>query len=175
MKKTRWLKSPKTTNEKKQNQDGWCRPKRRPNNLVDRWDDKPHCYQKSWKKFRRKQYYINGRGQKHSIILPSKTRIWILEEYFKNHNIPYRIERIKESRIICIPIRKNRQIGKVPNYITKHIWVRGKLKSTIKHQSGYRIIYEWYIDGYKKCRRTFLKEYKVIWWNNKNIGIEYII
>jgi hypothetical protein len=175
MKKAHWLKSPRTFNEKRQNQDGWCRPKRRPNNLVDRYDDRPHGYQKSWKKFRKTQYHTNGRGQKHSVILPAKTQIFELECYFKDHNIPYKIREIKESKIYTRPIRKKRVLYKAPNYVIKYVWIDKKIKQIKVHQAGYRNVYKWYNDGYKQCSQAYLKEYEVTWWSNKDIGIEYLI
>lgn len=52
----RRLRRPKTAHEKRANQDGWNRPGRNAHNLPSAWDDVWRPVQRSWKKFRKKQY-----------------------------------------------------------------------------------------------------------------------
>lgn len=50
------MRHPKTTQERRQNQDGWSRPARRPHNLPDYRDEFWVRTQKSWKSHRQEQY-----------------------------------------------------------------------------------------------------------------------
>ena len=50
---------PKTTQEMRANQDWeWCRPARRPHRLPSLYDDIFKFSTKTWKRYRRKQYYV---------------------------------------------------------------------------------------------------------------------
>jgi hypothetical protein len=53
-----WLRNIRTTQERKNNQDGWCRAKRRPHRLPNAWDDIPRrdVYDRSWKRHRKHQW-----------------------------------------------------------------------------------------------------------------------
>ena len=51
-----YLRHPRTAQEQRANQDGWCRPSRRPKNLVDSRDDIKVLRIKNWKLRRRNQY-----------------------------------------------------------------------------------------------------------------------
>lgn len=50
------LRHPKTTSERRDNQDGWGRPCRNKQNLPNAWDDMPIHHQRTWKKFRKHQW-----------------------------------------------------------------------------------------------------------------------
>jgi hypothetical protein len=52
----KYLRTPRTTQERRASQDGWGRPCRNLHNLVNAWDDiwKPH--QRCWKEFRKTKY-----------------------------------------------------------------------------------------------------------------------
>ena len=100
-----WLRRPKTTAERRANQDGWCRGKRRPCNLANAYDDWPTTTTKSWKDKRKTQHYTGGRGEHHWVRIDKVTDchtwlrwyhspLWNLEEYLKEHDIPYRISTI---------------------------------------------------------------------------------
>jgi len=49
---------PKTQQERKHNQEGYCRPRRRPHSLVDNWDDiyRSDRFDRNWKRHRKTQY-----------------------------------------------------------------------------------------------------------------------
>ena len=48
---------PKTGQEKRQNQNcEYCRPARRPHNLIDVWDDDIRQADRCWKRYRKTQY-----------------------------------------------------------------------------------------------------------------------
>ena len=170
----RWYRHPRTTAERRANQDGWCRARRNSNNLPNTWDDRPTTITKSWKDRRKKQYYIGGRGKRHEIFLDSKYYEWNLENYFKDHNIPYKIEEIKrgytkiwyqteESIFLTYKERKykyTKRNGKVIEYFyTVPVYETVKLDPPIPH-----------IRHYSK-----VVGYKVTWWSNKDIGIDRII
>ena len=59
----RYYRKPKTTNEKRQSIEHkkYIRPKRKMNNLVDSYYDKPICRQKNWKsKTKKRKQYLKG-------------------------------------------------------------------------------------------------------------------
>jgi len=136
--KYRCYRHPKTRNEKKQNQDGWCRAKRRPAHLADAWDDSAICHQRSWKKSRKKQYHENGRGKKHITYINDDSPIlkYRLERHFERIGIPYRIEQVKT--VYYVSHYGNRPLS-------------------------------------KEMKRSKIIWHKIIWWSNKNIGIEKVL
>jgi hypothetical protein len=162
-------------NEARQNQEGWCRAKRRPANLPDSWDDRSRCIQDTWKVKRKTQYHIGGRGKKHTIVFDRKIKEWILQEYFEKHNIPYKIESVNESYMRKFPIRKKIIVAQVPKYVIKYIWQGRKLIAAQQHQVGYKDIVEWKTVGYTYKPVNYVIGYKVTWWSDKDIGIEYIM
>lgn len=96
-----YYRSPRTTQEKRNNQENWHRAKRSPCNLPDLWDDiyahKDNC----WKSKRKKRYRPNKRGQMHSLIIPYYDFCnWQLEEYFKENNIPVKTEMISRTYLV---------------------------------------------------------------------------
>lgn len=46
----------RTTQERRANQEGWCRGRRKPHRLPNAWNDYPMYAQRCWKKYRRTQY-----------------------------------------------------------------------------------------------------------------------
>lgn len=91
---------PKTTQEKRHNQENWHRGKRSPSILVDSYDDIRVYEDKSWKSKRKTQYRSNKRGKKHSLIISYwDFDTWSFEEYFKENNIPYMIEDICQIKM----------------------------------------------------------------------------
>jgi hypothetical protein len=70
----------RTTAEKRANQDGWCRAKRRPCKFGRRlWDDRPTVVTKSWKDKRKTQHYPGGRGEHHWVRIEEEKdcRSWL--------------------------------------------------------------------------------------------------
>ena len=171
----KYYKTPHTRNEARQNQEGWCRPKRRPAHLADSWDDRPRCIQNTWKVKRNKQYHTGGRGKKHTLILDRNVKEWILQEYFEEHNIPYRIEDVKQSYMRRWPIRRRVVVGQRPYYIKKYIWAGRKLKTIETHQIGYEDIFEWKTIRYEDKPISYTVGYRITWWSDKDIGLEHII
>jgi hypothetical protein len=182
----KWYQSPKTRNEARQNQgdeyikkNPWCRAKRRPHNLPDPWDDKPRGHQKSWKKFRKTQYHTCGRGKEHTVeIGPYDIHEWHFTEYLTEHGIPYRMDSIKEFYNYKKPIWKRVQDAtKTPVY--RHVRVKDE-----DSRSGYTWSYQivrweykshWEKDGWEMTRAYRVIGYRITWWADKDIGIEYIL
>lgn len=56
----KWLRNMRTTQERRANQDGFCRAKRRANVLVNAWDDvvRQDMDHRSWKRHRKHQYKV---------------------------------------------------------------------------------------------------------------------
>lgn len=56
--RSRCHRRPKTTQERRANQDGWCRPSRRPRQLPNAWDDlmRGDIDYRSWKYYRKNQW-----------------------------------------------------------------------------------------------------------------------
>ena len=181
-----WCRNPRSTYERRANSDPevqeYVRGKRMPMNLPDTWDDKPTTTTKCWKDKRKTQYYPDGRGKKYEIVLKDEKRwgpIWRLEEYFREHDIPYRIENIEKNYRFKRVIRTKRVLDHtIPYYYWKYEYVDGKFIYTRQHQIGYREIFKeipldkpivrWY-------NGTRLVGHRVIWWYDKDIGIDRII
>ena len=103
---------PKTTQERRINDSDehreYVRSKRRGKNIPHAWDDIPVAAwdeRRCWKSNRKQQYRVGGRGTKHELLIPKgydRFRYWWnseyrLEEYFKQHDIPYNKERLYET------------------------------------------------------------------------------
>lgn len=117
----RWYRRPRTTNEKRQNQERkYVRGKRLPKSLPETWDDIPLRLQKSWKKTRKTQYSIvdkfpkppakdKSKYEKHKNrksdphvecrwshrACPECKIAW--QKYYKERRQAYKIERAKEA------------------------------------------------------------------------------
>ena len=90
-----YYRSPKTTQEKRANQENWHRGKRSPRKLGDTYWDIPVSQDNCWKTKRKKQYHRKPDYVKHSLILPyNYFNYWELMEYFDECNIPYKQENI---------------------------------------------------------------------------------
>lgn len=187
-KSIKWYRSPRSAAEKRINADPeitkYVRAKRRAHNLPDSWDDYPITVTKSWKDRRKTQYYPNGRGDKHVIILGPKWtcgKLWELEEYFKSHDIPYSIRSLCETNTKII----NKQrvwtiIGGEWAWINHKIRPKGARKHlTIwKPKLYWKSIWGWtWIDLPKPrtIHNRIYKGYEVTWWSNKDIGIDHIL
>lgn len=171
-----YYRHPRTRAEARANQEGWERPSRRPHLLPTNYDDIYPTKEKSWKAKRKTQYHTGGRGKEHSIIVDADfTYEWDLTDYFKKYDIPYRVEHIRESKMKKFRKWKRVSIGHWPVYRTEHyrneegklVWV-----SKFSHHSEK---FEWVEDGWEWKNVSVLIAYKIIWWYNKDIGIDYIL
>jgi hypothetical protein len=175
---------PRTNNEKRANQDEYegnvkiqamCRGKRRPRNLADAWDDKHRCCQRSWKVRRKKQYRGYKRGEEHSVFLEGWCGIWRMQEYFEKHDIPYKIEKVTEPYTYKAEIRSKVVKRQVPNYVYKWVYKDKKLVREIQHQAGYTNEYEYVVIGYQTVQGKRLLGYNLVWWSDKDIGIDFVL
>lgn len=155
----------------------WGRSSRSQHEL-DPWTfDKFHGREKSWKKKRRRQYREESRNkqEEHVVWLEDRLNTWGLEEWFVDHDIAYKIEWVFETRMgvqkygwrkVC-PTRfssnlkrhgvKNKDgCGEDENPYTYYRYVWGKLLNSKPQPIQYR-------------------RYKLTWWSNKDIGIEYVL
>jgi hypothetical protein len=136
----------------------WGRPKRNSYRL-DPWNHEPrHERQKSWKRKRIYQQRSRSELQEHGIYIDDKNFFsWYIEEWFDDHDIPYKIEEIREPRYrIVYGYWTSKIIQPHPNRI--------ELKRTyIKYEIPKRYKYSKTIG------------WNLIWWSNKDIGIEYIL
>ena len=157
---------PRTRNEMRANQEGWERPRRRPHLLPDTYDDLyPNADRKSWKAKRKTQYHPGGRGKHHQIRIEEDhyyrcrwSKIWVLERYFKDHKIPYRIETKRRFRW-----REYHSVIEV-GFETVTVGKFSYRKSIFKRVPTGEYYRSYYID-----------HYIVHWWYNKDIGFDYII
>lgn len=161
----RWYRHPKTTAERRANQDGWSRARRNQKNLVDYYDDIPISTSKSWKDKRKTQYRPEGRGKRHEIYVDSCYYEWEIAEYLRNHDIPHHIETICKRHV-----RYRWQYTKSVFVGYKEIILRDKTYWWPKWET---------VDLEKPiCRKAYWSEtlgYKITWWSNKDIGIDYIL
>ena len=171
-----YYRHPRTRNEMRANQEGWERPCRRPHLLPDTYDDLWPHHEKGWKAKRKTQYYPGGRGKEHSITVDADfTYEWDLTEYFKKHDISYRLEYVSESRMRKFKKWKRvKQPWRRAIYHTRRtkkdgetIWIRTFLR--------YEDEYIWKQDGWEWKNVRDIVAYKLIWWYDKDIGIDYIL
>jgi len=147
--------------------------------VLTNWDYRDRHYirdKKSWKRKRDKQYHVDGRPQKHVIVIPDgRCRTWLLSQYLEKHDIPYRILPRREKRVSVYWQTEERKLWyNVPVY--HHVFQDGKLVTS--HQIGYRHVYHYVplatpIRKEREYRTTV--EYEVAWWSNKDIDIEKIL
>ena len=161
-----YYRRPKTTAERRANQEGWCRGKRRPHVLIDSWADQYSCCQKTWKTKREKQYHTGGRGERHVIIItPLRDSSWrwptalgSLEIYCEDHNIPFSVETIRGF-----------------NWKRNYRWVktgteRRNIGTFFYTNPVHTMVY---MPGFFKSH--YIQHYVFTWWSDKDIGLEYII
>lgn len=181
---SKYYRNPRTRNEERHNQDeyegsskqqAWCRAKRRPCHLADSWWDKHSCVQKTWKEHRKTKYRPGRRGKTHSITLKEWRDEWKLIDYLESHDIPHRIEEIKQGcGTYKQPIWKKKVIGKKPIYRTRYEKING-VKTLTTKLWFYADDVRWVKVGYKEYPQTRIVGYKITWWYDKDIGIEYIL
>lgn len=184
---TKHYRHPRTTQERRENgkrRNNWGRAKRNQANLVSAWDDIHIRTQKTWKLKRRHQYRDKSRGTRHTLFLPNSSRkswgfwidTWALREYLNSHDIPFCIEDKwnKEERVYTheYVYTYNKPI---PYIEVQH--GKNKTQRLIEHEY-LRSTDEWVLMPLKKPRITYwctLLGYKLTWWSDKDIGIEYIL
>ena len=113
-----YFRNPKTTQERRANQDRkYVRGKRLPNSLPNGWDDLCYSYTNSWKDKRKTQYRAGKRGKKHTIVIKASWHVswqlgWKIAEYMEKHNISYTFDRSKiYSDTTIINYWTNKDIG----------------------------------------------------------------
>lgn len=162
-----WMRHPRTTAERRANQDEWARPKRRPHLLPNTYDDIWVRSSKSWKEKRKKQYYTGGRGKHHHVRIDKEclryyqsAKIDLLVDYFKDYDIPYRIDVYHKFRWVE---RFNWEWD--GTYETITLWEDYSYKRKV-HKKKYtgEFYRQWYIDYYV-----------VHWWYDKDIGLDFIL
>lgn len=170
-----WCRKPRTTAEKRANQDReFVRGKRLPSSLPSWYDDIPSIKTRSWKDHRKTQYRAGGRGKKHVMIFDklSWREQWALEEYFKDHEIPYNFEELKYKERRKYYIRTERvKAYQVPAYTFS-------FNPAKRHQIGYRWIYKDIPLDKPKVRwynYSVTTGYRLVWWSDKDIGIDFIL
>jgi len=186
-----WHRAPRTTQERRVNgkRSKWGRAKRNQVNLVNHWDDKCPTYQKTWKVKRNHQY--RNRGQQHTTFLPNDgskswrfwVNIWDLEEYFDDHNIPCRIEKVEKiERRVQTHQKVWRCVGYEPYTYQRIVRPRknGAKKTLTRYEThtSWRGVYDWVtikLERPRETRWSTLLGYRVTWWSDKDIGIDYIL
>lgn len=157
----------------------WGRAKRanRVHTTFIDYDRGPRTHRRSrktWKNRRDKQYHVDGRQTKHEIVISPDRHEWLLSEYFKKHDIPYRITPRREQRTGVRWIKDKRTAVFRPRYV--HRYVNGQFIAT--HQIGYELHYYW-IPLETPIRKEYTYyvtvDYTVTWWSNKDIDIEKIL
>jgi len=184
---------PRTTQERRANgkRSKWGRARRSQANLVDTYDDLCACVQKTWKVKRRHQYHEGGRGQQHIIFLPDRDcpnwRFWVdtwkLKEWFNNHDIPFHLEEVTETRV---RVRTHQRVRKVIGWEPyTRTWANRpydsgakKIKTHHVSEIEWRAVYGWVTVKLAKPRiRRWSKRmgYNATWWSDKDIGVDHIL
>lgn len=102
----KYYRNPKTTQEKRANQDReYVRGARLGRNLPSLWDDKPIPYRKCWKDRRKTQYRGDRRGKANRVFFEAMEypALWEFTDYLERNNIPYREEHIYVDKIYHMP------------------------------------------------------------------------
>lgn len=187
-----WHRAPRTTQERRTNgkRSKWGRAKRNSRNLVNAWDDHGYCHQKTWKVKRLHQYRDN-RGEEHTLFLPNDgskswcfwVNTWELEQWFDEHDIPCRIEKVEKiERRTQTHQRVHTLVGYEPYTYVRRIRPRknGAKKVITRYETvtGWRPVYGWKTKKLEKPRETrwsTLLGYRLTWWSDKNIGIDHVL
>lgn len=176
------VRRPHVMSEKRANQYGWCRPKRRPHNLPDTWNTPSIIKTKCWKDRRRTQYRTNGRGKKHTLILYKDNRatwqkIYNFEDYCEAHDIPYNVE-VKYNRVKKTKVIRTKKVlaGHKRKFVKK--WKNGQFVPDYSHQIGWEPVYK--VEKLKKPKYItytthYVDHYLLIWWTDKDIDIERVL
>jgi len=180
-----WYRHIKTTAERRANSDPehkkYVRSKRNINNLPHAYDDISSCSTKCWKDKRLKQYRTNGRGPKHTYSLDMYCcYIYGLEEYFRDHNIPFCIEPLyKVTEYVKTHERKYCEMGGSWKQIVHKIEPKGNnLLTSYKSEVYWKVEMRWVsipLAEPKVCYHKHCIGYDINWWSHKDIGIEYLI
>ena len=184
-----WCGSPKAMNERRQTQNcEYNRPKRASGlRYVLGRGRHNYCSDNSWKGKRKTQYRENGRGKRHELKLPESN--WRqqcgLERYLREHDIPFRIEDLRETQV-----RERWTYSKrVPtNVVPRYCYKWGTITYADGKTSRYGQIISHQIGWEQKYRDIPLDKPKVvyynvsvsagwraIWWSDKDIGIEHVL
>lgn len=168
---------PRTTAEKRANQDGeFVRGRRKPHLLPSSYDDIYVKGTKSWKDKRLTQYRDKPRGKKHEIIIKGQNYIflsdWRLQDYLEKYDIPYRLEPIRENfqKSSWVTTKREKWYLK-PRFC--YSWNPDK-----RHQIGFDWVYrDVPLDKPYKVVYTYSRQIgtKIVWWSDKDIGIDYIL
>jgi len=184
-----WYDGPHVMNELRQTHDCEYRRPRRVQRLkyLTHWGDSRYRETKSWKDNRKTQYRQDGRGQRHEMTFDTEDawrKQWNIEKYFKEHDIPYCTEDIKEarpySRTVYYEMVKSYQ---VPYYCYTWEFITqpdgtSRFGRVVKHQIGFewkfksipldKPVTTWY-------NGSVSTGWKLIWWSDKDIGIDHIL
>lgn len=187
-----WYRHIRTTAERRANCDPeirkYVRGKRSIRMIPNSWDDRPTTVTKSWKDKRHTQYRLDGRGEKREIYFNTKARwglVWHLEEYFKDNDIPYCLNRLYETEVSV-------KTGYWDNFATigyeEYTYIRKIRPYNPKSKKKFKTKYEIVIDIRPIFGRVWVeyddphevyyrhdKGYNLTWWSNKDIGIDYIL
>jgi hypothetical protein len=176
---------PRTTQERRANQEcDYVRGKRLSKSLPNAWDDYRACYQKTWKVKRQTQYRPNGRGTEHSVTIKQKYPYgltWSLQEYFDDHNIPCRIERLYENELFTHYYKQEyRLVGYKPKLLSTGSPLKRFRDLVAMRQRKVRWIpiYKWVtvaLETPQQCRYSKFVGVKVTWWADKDIGIDFVL
>lgn len=169
---TSYYRNPKTHAERKANLDcEYARPGRR--KLPSSWDDISVHHDKCWKGKRKKQHRDEPRGEEHTFELESDvsySKLWRLEEYFRNHNIPYKIEKHRVTDCYTYEITERVFDKWIVN--PYRFYVGGKKVVGPALISTYKLVKT---GRFKTCKCSKIVGYTVHWWANKDIGVKYIL
>jgi hypothetical protein len=85
---------PRTHNEAVQNEGcELVRAKRKPKNLANAYDDIPQDCIETRKDYHKEKH--RGRGKKYTMLFDHWKPAYLLEQYFKRHNIPFKCQQHK--------------------------------------------------------------------------------
>jgi hypothetical protein len=194
-KHAKYYRRPRTTQERRANtkRSKWARGRRRMGNLINTYDDPQVCIQKTWKVKRRHQHRENARGKKHTLFLANEggsscrwlfwIKMWDLEEYLKNHDIPCHVRKIEQIEV-RVQTHHERYVITGWEPYTKVCAVRPKKNGARKTETqyvtetGWRTVYGWRkvkLKEPREWRTSTLIGYEVTWWSDKDIGMDYIL
>jgi len=145
----------------------WGR-KKRSAHWLNQWNnDDPHNHEKSWKRKRKKQCRNRSNMEKHTIELEHKFHTeWDVMEWFDDHDIPFRLEKISEHYTVTFTGRWQ----KVFDYYKPYVDEKGISRMRVSCKN------EWVeYDKPKIVNRSRTVGWILTWWSNKNIGIDYVL
>ena len=163
-----YLRYPRTTQEARYSCDEdhkpYVRAKRRRRNLPNAYDDKPRCYQKTWKEKGKRKTQYSGKKRLHKVELFFERREDMRGtlSMLRKKNISYSIKYVQQ----IVPCERiiEKGIVIVHKMITVPHYTNGVLTSYTKYKKPFSKLVTLDKPIVRKYNRRTITQYKLVYW-----------